>query len=314
MSDQVDQTSSVYSAVDTLPAKPAPTRPSIAKLVAALALAQTEICNPMKNREVKVLGKEGKSGFGYEYAELCAVTEILRQPLAKNGLVYTQTPIQRDGLWLTHTRIFHESEATLDFFYPLHRKQNMSEEQGFAAGFTYSKRQALKGIFGIADDTEDKDAQDDNPNATIKPKEKKSAPVAQKAAENQPPKESRPNTGPTVVEALDRAPNAARALQEDKRRSIERDLEQKPATALGRMIERTRTDGTISPRSDFEPIPLLDRLVSLVKAEQIEHKEVTSIILRVTGRSAKSTDLTSDELERVIDYIEKFKTQTDAPS
>lgn len=49
----------------------------------------------------------------------------------------------------------------------------MKADQSFAAGFTYAKRQALKGIFAIADDTEDRDSQDGNSNATIVNKEKK---------------------------------------------------------------------------------------------------------------------------------------------
>lgn len=147
-------------------------KPTLSKLKAALAKAQLEIFNPMKNRAVDISGKDGKAGFGYEYAELCAVIEIIRKPLATNGLTFTQEPrwdLNAKAYDIV-TTIMHESGEEKEFLYPLMPLSQLSAEKGFAGGFTYGKRQALKGLFAIADDTEDKDAQDP---ANVRPKEPK---------------------------------------------------------------------------------------------------------------------------------------------
>lgn len=140
----------------------------LSKLKEALAKAQLEIYNPQSNRDVS-FEKNGVKSRAYKYAELCAVTEIIREPLSKNGLSYTQSPIEfEDGRWRVVTTLMHDSGEEKDFHYPLiTTESNMKREQQFAGGFTYAKRQALKGIFGIADDTEDHDAHVDD-DVTIK--------------------------------------------------------------------------------------------------------------------------------------------------
>lgn len=241
---------------------------SHAKLISALCKAQMEIFNPVKNKQVDVQGKEGRRGFGYEYAELNVVTEIIRQPLAKNGLAYTQAPINRGQNWYVVTRLMHESDEHFDFFYPIHPKQNMSAEQGFAAGFTYAKRQALKGIFGIADDTEDKDGQDDNPNAKITHKHVNQGPKS-------PPPQRKQSPPPDDIDA---------ALAGDSHP----DYENQP-----------------------EPVTLLDQLVHLAEEKNIPHEQMKDIIKRCTGRSARAKELNTEELTRVIQYLNMLSKKTE---
>lgn len=254
----------------TVPVSPIE-KPNLSKLKAALAKAQMEIFNPVKNREVSVEGKEGRRGFGYEYAELNVVTEIIRIPLAKNGLTYTQTVEKIGDKWAIVTTLMHGSGEEKDFFYPLITtdRAGMKNEQIFASGFTYGKRQALKGIFGIADDTEDKDAQDGDPNVKISPKPpaKKSPPPpkqenkAKSPASNEPP--------PTFPDELDRA------------------LDQRP------------------PEQE-EPITLLDQIVMLAEAKKVPHEKMKEVIKLCIGREARAKELNTEELTKVIDYVGKF--------
>lgn len=139
------------------------------KLNAAICEAQKLIFNPKKNREVEVESKTGAK-FGYEYAELCTVTEILRLPLANNGLSYFQTITFENDRTFVLTELFHESGEYRLFRYPLIPTSQGTQEKAMAGGYTYGKRQALKGIFGIADDTEDKDGNENDPSATVKDK------------------------------------------------------------------------------------------------------------------------------------------------
>lgn len=138
-----------------------------------------EIFNPGKNRTVDVKTKDGARAYSYDYAELNVVTEIIRKPLASNGLTFTQSPTFNGSKPFVETVLQHESGEERSYLYPLYttERQGMKNEQIFASGFTYAKRQALKGIFGIADDTEDVDAQDGTPGVTVKPKVKAAGPA-----------------------------------------------------------------------------------------------------------------------------------------
>lgn len=152
--------------------------PYPAEVLAALAVAQLEIFNPCKNREVSVESRTGGRSFSYEYAELNVVTEIIRQPCAKNGLSVMQTVTRDDkDRPSVLTILGHMSGKVIKFYYPLYvtESEKMKKDQCFASAYTYAKRQALKGIFAIADDTEDHDGQGDNDDATIVKKAKAAA-------------------------------------------------------------------------------------------------------------------------------------------
>lgn len=218
----------------------------LAQLIDALAQAQAEIFNPVKNRRVDVQMKENKGKYGYEYAELNVVTEIIRLPLSKNGLSYTQSPVEGPRGWDVLTVLMHKSGETKDFHYPLYVKAGMSEEHGFAAGFTYAKRQALKGIFGIADDTEDTDGQD--------PKKVIITPITQaEPLKNHAPK----------PDELDNA-----------------------------------------LKDSAEKIELMRQLQALIKQAQIPRETFNTIVAEVCGQPRKWNELSENELQAVLAYIE----------
>jgi hypothetical protein len=245
---------------DLLPISEAPRKTP--KLIAALAKAQMEIYNPEKNRDVNF----GQGKVGYKYAELCAVTEIIRQPTAKNGLTYTQTTEQRDGRWFVVTTLLHESGEEREYTYPLIYGDTgrMKKEQEFASGYTYAKRQALKGIFGIADDTEDKDAQDGNENVTITPIEKQS--------EKPKPK---PKGDP-----LESIHASLKAAVDAKKKDDEPDLDE----ALK------------------DPKPWRAELLRVAKEKDIVN-DMPDIIRDVTGTKKKSDELSEQELVAVYNHV-----------
>lgn len=179
------------------------------KLYAAIAKAQLKIFNPGKNRSVSMVTKEGKPGPSYEYAELNVITEIIRIPLSENGLSYTQEigvrPFGKENLDGIITNLQHESGQEKEFFYPLVGASYdvvFKSEQNYAKIVTYSKRQALKGIFGMADDTEDKDNADSN--STIV--NKKTGEVIQKPESSQNSAKPQPKPTPQTQGAAKATP------------------------------------------------------------------------------------------------------------
>lgn len=182
-----------------------PTPFATPKLNTALAKAQLKIFNPGKNRTVDVKNAQGQKSYSYDYAELNVVTEIIRAPLAENGLTFTQTIVYDvKNFPVVLTTIRHESGEFLNFLYPCltTERQGMKREQIFASGYTYAKRQALKGIFGIADDTEDTDGNDGDPNATITNKGKKQKENTAPPPPSTPPAASKPSVNAPAPPAL----------------------------------------------------------------------------------------------------------------
>lgn len=206
-----------------------------AKLLAALAKAQTEIFNPCKSRTVTVAGREGRSGFSYDYAELNVIAEIIRLPLAKNGMTCIQTVVPGEKCQQVCTILGHESGEVLEFFYPIvmsESRQGMKADQNFASAYTYAKRQALKGIFLISDDSEDHDGHDDDggsqfsrkgkgdknkgnqrPPAAIPTKDGRPAPLPPKEAQKNPLKDERPVPLPTDPISADDLKNLSKTMR-----------------------------------------------------------------------------------------------------
>lgn len=128
-------------------AKPiTPIRPST--LMEAFIQAQKQIePNPTFDKKANT----GK--FSYPYISLGKVLEIIRPPLANNGLSIQQFVEERDGKAFLVTRISHSCGESQDFYIPLYGvSQN---PQDFGKAFTYARRYALYGIFGIYGEEDD---------------------------------------------------------------------------------------------------------------------------------------------------------------
>lgn len=167
--------------IDPRPEFPTPTTPPIqspskAKLFAALAKAQLEIKNVTKSREVVMQGRDGRDGRSYSYATLDAIIDMIREPLAKNGLAIIQDLTSVGDNFILLTRLVHESGQEHISRYPLHYDDaNMKAAQAFGSATTYARRYSLQNMFLIAGD-EDDDMSDET--SKVQEKQKPKAPAA----------------------------------------------------------------------------------------------------------------------------------------
>jgi hypothetical protein len=122
------------------------------KIAEALAKAQGAFTNPPRNREVKVPTKSGGS-YTFAYATLDAILDMVRQPLAANGLCYVHTLAERGGKFRLVTRLIHTSGQWIESEAPLFVAEQSN--QAFGSALTYMKRYALCALLGIAADEDD---------------------------------------------------------------------------------------------------------------------------------------------------------------
>lgn len=123
-------------------------------MVAALALAQMEIKPPQRNRTVQVQTNSGGS-YTFKYATLDAIIEAVREPLAKNGLWFTQIVALDDGgNYVLITRLLHTSNQYLSMTTPL-IVGGKGGNQDFGSALTFMRRYALSALLGVAADEDD---------------------------------------------------------------------------------------------------------------------------------------------------------------
>ena len=132
----------------------------IGKLAEALAKAQSKLEQPQKNKKATIEGKSKATGqkfqYSYDYADLPAVIESLRQALSENGLSYTQpTTINGDRLVL-RTVLMHSSGQWIASEWPL---KVGSDPKETAAMLTYGRRYTLTSLCGISAEETDDDAE-----------------------------------------------------------------------------------------------------------------------------------------------------------
>jgi len=105
-------------------------------------------------QEVPVIHK-GTQGFGYSYADLPKIFEVINPLLKKHGLGFTQLIKSKDGLNYLATCIFHvesgeviESETLI----PYVQLKGMNDYQSFGSGITYFRRYCLASMLGLVTD------------------------------------------------------------------------------------------------------------------------------------------------------------------
>lgn len=123
-------------------------------LYKALANFQRNMHNVHKGETAKV--QSAKGSFSYTYADIAAVIDAVKEPLAENGLCYLQVVTNIDGAPALKTILAHQDGASIEGTVPL-RFDNISDPQKFGGVLTYVRRYALLGILGLA--TDDDDAQ-----------------------------------------------------------------------------------------------------------------------------------------------------------
>ena len=133
--------------------------------------------------EISSIGKS-KQAYGYKYATLDSLIDMLRSVLPKHGLWWVQTPARQNGVSTLTTRVIHDSgewiEDTIEMTdTELQGKANDTQRVG--ASITYYRRYALSAIFGVSAD-EDVDGNLNNirqqPTRQTTPPAKKQDPLA----------------------------------------------------------------------------------------------------------------------------------------
>jgi len=105
-------------------------------------------------QEVPVIHK-GTQGFGYSYADLPKIFEVINPILKKHGLGFTQQLTSDETNNYIQTVIFHaesgeniESKVTI----PYVQLKGMNDFQAFGSGVTYFRRYALSSALGLVTD------------------------------------------------------------------------------------------------------------------------------------------------------------------
>ena len=117
---------------------------SVNELFGALAKAQANLKPAHFNKT--------NPHFKSKYADMTAVLEAVRRPLAEHGLAVTQTTEVRDGALVLVTRMGHSSGQWIAGEYPL---PNTGRPHEIGSAMTYAKRYSLSAIVGISADDDD---------------------------------------------------------------------------------------------------------------------------------------------------------------
>lgn len=91
--------------------------------------------------------------FRSKYADLGAVWEAIRAPLAAHGFGIIQSPqFEGDTMWL-ETALIHSSGAEKISKYPI--RPIKQDPQGYGSAITYAKRYAICAMLGVVADEDD---------------------------------------------------------------------------------------------------------------------------------------------------------------
>lgn len=119
------------------------------KLFKALVEAAPEITGIQKTKQAN-----GNGRFGYKYATLDSLIDMLRQVLPKHGIWFMQMPTTCENALELKTRVFHQSGEWLEDSIICEKTEisNGNDTQKLGASITYFRRYALASIFGVAND------------------------------------------------------------------------------------------------------------------------------------------------------------------
>jgi hypothetical protein len=139
------------------------TSQEIGELAAAMAKAQAAIENPTKHKTAKV--KSDKGNYDYMYTDLATGLECIRPALSAQSIAVFQVPTtDRNGNMILLTRLIHSSGQWVEGDYLVCGPNLDHQKKGSA--LTYSRRQSLFAMVGVAgaDDDDDGNAASVNGN------------------------------------------------------------------------------------------------------------------------------------------------------
>lgn len=128
--------------------------------------------------EIRSIAKN-KQAYGYKYATLDSLIDMLRDVLPKHGLWFTQMPTRSEEESVLTTRVFHESGEWLEdsiLMTDTELQGKANDTQKLGASITYFRRYVLSSIFGVSAD-EDVDG---NLASKDRPQQARPQPTAQK--------------------------------------------------------------------------------------------------------------------------------------
>ena len=128
--------------------------------------------------EIRSIAKN-KQAYGYKYATLDSLIDMLREVLPKHGLWFTQIPTRSEEESVLTTRVFHESGEWLEdsiLMTDTELQGKANDTQKLGASITYFRRYVLSSIFGVSAD-EDVDG---NLASKERPQQARPQPTAQK--------------------------------------------------------------------------------------------------------------------------------------
>lgn len=128
--------------------------------------------------EIRAIAKN-KQAYGYKYATLDSLIDMLRDVLPKHGLWFTQIPTRSEEESVLTTRVFHESGEWLEdsiLMTDTELQGKANDTQKLGASITYFRRYVLSSIFGVSAD-EDVDG---NLASKERPQQARPQPTAQK--------------------------------------------------------------------------------------------------------------------------------------
>jgi hypothetical protein len=125
------------------------------EIAAAMAKAQAVIENPTKHKTAKV--KSDKGNYDYMYTDLAAGLECIRPALSAQSVAVLQvTTIDRNGNMILLTRLIHgPSGQWIESEYYVCKVDLDHQKRGSA--LTYSRRQSLFAMVGVAGADDDDD-------------------------------------------------------------------------------------------------------------------------------------------------------------
>lgn len=127
--------------------------PELGQLGAALAKAQAAIGTVSKDRKAKI--ESAKGSYGYTYANLADVWDVIREPLSSNGLAIVQQAANNaQGVTVTTTLLHVSGEFIRDRCW---MAVGDSRPQSLGSAITYARRYSLSSLVGVATAEDDDD-------------------------------------------------------------------------------------------------------------------------------------------------------------
>lgn len=107
--------------------------------------------------------------FKSRYADLAAVIDAVKSPLAKHGLCFLQNVSHRDDGVSVTTVILHESGQHLELA-EVSVPASKQDPQGYGSAITYAKRYSLQSALGVPSEDDDGNAAAANAHVAASPK------------------------------------------------------------------------------------------------------------------------------------------------